>query len=221
MDEIDEIEQLKSELLNTMSHELRSPLTSIKGYTATLLRFDKRLRREEQREFLEAIRDATDTLSVVVDRLLEMAQFEADTIQLSFAPVDLWHLTQEAIDAAEHSRYYTLATTGRPSFFTFRMIVTDVQGLAAKADTLPTVWGDQRRLREVLDNILENAMKFSPDGGEIMVTLRTTTFPVPEHAQNLQYKDRSLSQICQSNPCWKSAFRIMELALPTNICAYF
>lgn len=178
---MDEFEQLKSELLNTISHELRSPLASIKGYTATLLRYDKRLRREEQREFLEAIRDASDDLSVIVDRLLEMAQFEAKAIQLHFSPVDMLHLTREAIDAAQHSRHYMHVTATHPGFFTFSVNATDNQGLPAAI--LPPVRGDQRRIREVLDNLLENAMKFSPNGGEITVTLRPVTHPVPEYAR--------------------------------------
>ncbi len=183
-DRADEIDQLKSDLLNTMSHELRGPLTSIKGYTTTLLRFDKRLRREEQREFLEAIRDATDTLSAIVDHLLEMAQFEAGTIQLSFAPVDFYHLVQEAIDTAERSRHYTLATGARPNFFTFHLQVRDEHGLPAQPEFLPLVWGDQRRLREALDTILDNALKFSPDGGDILVTLRPTSVLLPEPSEN-------------------------------------
>lgn len=178
---MDEFEQLKSELLNTISHELRNPLASIKGYTATLLRYDKRLQRKEQREFLEAIRDASDDLSVIVDRLLEIAQFEADAIQLHSSPIDMLHLTREAIDAAQHSRHYTQLTAAQSGFFTFSMNATDSQGLPV--EILPPVWGDQRRIREVLDNMLENAMKFSPHGGEITVTLRLVSPPVPAHAR--------------------------------------
>jgi signal transduction histidine kinase len=179
---IQEVEQLKTELLSMMGHELRSPLTSIKGYAATLLRYDTRLRREEQREFLEAIRDASDTLSVIVDRLLEMAEFEEDAIQLHLSSVDMLHLTREAIDAAEHARLFLHATAAHPGFFTFPVHVTDEQGRAT--DTVPLVQGDQRRLREVLDNILENAMKFSPDGNEITLTLRPVTTPPPEAARS-------------------------------------
>lgn len=181
MEAIHEAEQLKSELLSTMSHELRSPLTSIKGYTATLLRYDKRLRREEQRAFLEAIRDASDTLSVIVDRLLEMAAFEADAIQVHSSPVDMLHLAKEATGAAEHSRHYMQVTAAHAGFFTFRVNATDEQGLVT--DTVPLVWGDQRRIREVLDNILENAMKFSPNGGEITMTLQPAPSPPPEPAR--------------------------------------
>lgn len=179
---INETEQLKSDLLSTMSHELRSPLTSIKGYTATLLRYDKRLRHEEQRAFLEAIRDASDNLSVIVDRLLEMAEFEADTTQLHLSSVDMPHLAKEAIGATEHSRHYMQVTAAHPGLFTLRVNTTDKQGLPT--DTVPLVWGDQRRLREVLDNMLENALKFSPDGGEITITLRPVTSPPPEPARS-------------------------------------
>lgn len=183
---MDDIEQFKSELLNAMGHELRSPLASIKGYTATLLRYHKRLRREEQREFLEAIRDASDDLSVIVDRLLEMAEFEAHTIQLQVAAVDMLHLAKEAIGAAEQSRQLMQGNAARAGFFTLSVHATDEQGQLT--DIVPLVQGDQRRLREVLDRLLENALKFSPDGGEITLTLRPVTapLPIPVQLQNME-----------------------------------
>lgn len=178
---ITEAEKLNLELVDTLSHELRSPLAAIKGYTTTLLRYDKRLRRKEQREFLDAIRDAADDLSIIIDHLLEMAECEAGTIQLHSSPVDMLHLTQEAIDAEQHSRHAMRLADAHPGLFTFRLNATDEHGLPT--DTLPLVWGDQRRLREVLDNLLENALKFSPEGGEIAITLRPVTAPPPQFAR--------------------------------------
>src|SRR5438876_7273547 len=93
------MELLKAELLATLSHELRSPLASIKGYAATLLRHEQRISREERREFLLAINDASDRLAVVIDRLLEMSQLETGTITIDRAPVNPVHLVREALIA--------------------------------------------------------------------------------------------------------------------------
>ena len=68
------MELLKAELLATVSHELRSPLASIKGYAATLLRHEHRIARDERHEFLVAIKEASDRLATLIDRLLEMSQ---------------------------------------------------------------------------------------------------------------------------------------------------
>src|SRR6266581_3785089 len=96
-----EMELLKAELLATVSHELRSPLASIKGYAATLLRHEQRISREERHEFLLAINEASDRLEVVIDRLLEMSQLETGTIALDHASVNLAHLAHEAIISLE------------------------------------------------------------------------------------------------------------------------
>src|SRR6266699_6855653 len=90
-----------TELLVTVSHELRSPLASIKGYAATLLRHDRRIARDERHEFLIAINEASDRLATLIDRLLEMSQFDTDTITMERSPVDLVHLIHEAISVAE------------------------------------------------------------------------------------------------------------------------
>src|SRR6266568_471837 len=95
------MELLKAELLGTVSHELRSPLASIKGYAATLLRHEHRISPEERHEFLVAIDNSSDRLTVIVDRLLEMSQLDTGSIQLEYAPVNMIQLVRDALIAAE------------------------------------------------------------------------------------------------------------------------
>src|SRR5262249_8933590 len=77
-----EMEPLKAELLATVSHELRSPLASIQGYAATLLRHERCISREERHKFLLAITEASDRLAGVIDRLLEMSPLETGDITI-------------------------------------------------------------------------------------------------------------------------------------------
>src|SRR5947208_14870061 len=86
-----------TELLPSISHELRSPLASIKAYATTLLRRDQRLSRAQRQEFLLAIDQATDRLEMVIEHLLEMAQFETGTLRLERSAVTLIRLVREAL----------------------------------------------------------------------------------------------------------------------------
>ena len=156
---------LKAELLGTVSHELRGPLASIKGYAATLLRHERRLGREERHQFLLAISQASDRLEVIIERLLEISQLETGQVRIDRAPVDVAYLAGEAI-AAIKGRVEVLF----PGRFVFSLHFRRADGAAA--ESVPTIEADQRRLREVLDNLLENAVDYSPAGGKIDVTLR-------------------------------------------------
>src|SRR6266513_1378052 len=90
-----------TELLPSISHELRSPLASIKAYATTLLRRDQRLSRAQRQEFLLAIDQASDRLAVVIEHLLEMAQLETGTLLLERSVVNLVQLVREAIADAQ------------------------------------------------------------------------------------------------------------------------
>lgn len=156
-------DRLKAELLGTVSHELRSPLASIKGYAATLLKHERDLSAGERHEFLEAIVQASDRLEEVIDRMLEMSQLETGTVRLGSAWVDLEQLARDAVRDAQRRG----AERGADRFtfsFTLRF--------ASEPRQSPAVVGDRRRLREVLDQLLENAMKYSPNGGTIDLTIQ-------------------------------------------------
>jgi signal transduction histidine kinase len=176
-----EMELLKAELLATVSHELRSPLASIKGYTATLLRHARRLSPEEQHEFLLAIYDASDRLALIVDRLLEMSQLETGAITLHLSEVDPIYLAREAILASEQ-RCAGQEIDKSSSHYTFILQPEDEQGHVT--DSVPLILADRQRLREVLDNLLENAIKFSPEGSIIQIALRPLSSPI--QSQNNQ-----------------------------------
>ncbi len=171
-----EMELFKAELLATVSHELRSPLASVKGYAATLLRHERRISREERREFLLAINEASDRLEVVVDRLLEVSQLETGTIEVDRVPVNLVFLVREAILAAQERQVERQNGLGLDSKaedairFTFTILVEDERGEHTAQE--PVILADRMRLREVLDNLLENAVNYSPEGGAIEVIMR-------------------------------------------------
>src|SRR5712692_2187276 len=181
-DALREMELLKAELLGTVSHELRSPLASIKGYAATLLRHERRISREERHQFLLAINEASDRLEVIIERLLEMSQLETGEVTLQRSPLNLARLATEALAALEERMAAHL-----PGRFTFALSLEHADG--TPATSIPLVLADQRRLREVLDNLLENAVKYSPAGGVIKVILRPVT-----HRQTTQSGQPSVDQ---------------------------
>src|SRR6266567_4664648 len=160
----DERKLLEAELLVTVGHELRSPLASIKGYASTLLRHGQRLSQAEQQEFLIAIQDASSRLEYVIDRLLEIGQFEQGAIHLERVPTDVVMLARDAIRAAEQRR--AEQTPGR---FSFHLQLRDESG--ASTHEVPLVLADPLRLREVLDHLLSNAIVYSPEGGRIDVII--------------------------------------------------
>jgi len=159
-------ERLKAELLGTVSHELRSPLTIIKGYAATLLRHERHLPREERHEFLRAIAAASDRLEVIIDRLLEMSRLETGDLTLDRQLVNVPAIAHEAIIAAEQR---ALDSRSHPVTFALRRQLAPWDDPDAE---FPPIEADPRRLREVLDNLLENAVKYSLGGGRVEVELR-------------------------------------------------
>ena len=166
-----EMELFKAELLATVSHELCSPLASVKGYAATLLRHERRISREERHEFLLAIKEASDRLEAVIDRLLEISQLEAGGITIERSSVNLAYLVREAITSIErrlgasdiqrsHDKSgTTYSLSPGQGAYTFTLQLQDHLGMPTRDE--PIIQADRNRLREVLDNLFENAIHYS------------------------------------------------------------
>jgi signal transduction histidine kinase len=168
-----EMDLFKAELLATVSHELRGPLASVKGYAATLLRHERRISREERHEFLLAITQASDRLAVVIDRLLEISQLETDALPMNPSTVDLAYLVREALIAIQERLNASKPAEDAPpaaTKYSFQLHLEDRQG--KPCPEVPLMQGDRHRLREVLDQLLENAVLYSPQGGAIEVVIR-------------------------------------------------
>ncbi len=200
MDErsLQELKVLPSDMLANVSHELRSPLSLIKGAAETLLLLDGRISRQQRRECLLTIKEASDELADRFDRLLELAQLDSGSLDLVRAPVNLAHLVGEALRSAQERLVARTARSGVPQApLRFSWRVEDAQeGESTQAE--PLIQADRQRVREVLDHLLANAIAYSPAGGTIEVTIRpvslqglssrlqgTSTASIPEQAQNL------------------------------------
>ncbi|HEY7063519.1 MAG TPA: ATP-binding protein [Chloroflexota bacterium] len=144
-----EADRLKGELLATVSHELRTPLGAIKGHATTLARFGTRMPPAQQHEFLETIDRATDRLSELIDNLLLLQRVDdMGSLPIHLEAVDLAALVAEAV------------TEIAPRAAPHELVVT-------VARDLPPVHGDRLRLGQVVLNLLDNALKYAPDGGAV------------------------------------------------------
>ena len=145
-----EANRLKSELLSTLAHEMRTPLTSIKGYSTALLEEEVTLSPETQKEFLEIIDEGCDVLQDLIHDLLESSIIDAGLLKLELQPVMLPRLTKHVIDEIAHHSQHHRFLVDFPKHF-------------------PIVDADPNRIAQVLRNLLDNALKYSPQGGLIVV----------------------------------------------------
>jgi signal transduction histidine kinase/HAMP domain-containing protein len=149
-----EVERLRSELISAVSHELRTPLGFIKSYATTLLRDDTPIEPETRRHFLEIIDEETDKLEHMLGELLDASRLEAGRLAIERRPTELGSLLERAVDKARHS----LEASGHE---------VELQ----LPDDDPVVQADALRIEQVLDNLLENASRYSDPGSPIVVNL--------------------------------------------------
>jgi PAS domain S-box-containing protein len=145
------VEQMKSDFVSTVSHELRAPLTSIYGFAETLLRRDVLFAEEERETFLGYIASEAQRLTTIVDTLLSVARLDAGDLQVELAPTDVAAVVNEVVTHAEQTT---------PNGHRFVVDVPE-EPLAASAD--------REKLRQVLSNLVDNAVKFSPGGATVTV----------------------------------------------------
>jgi len=146
-----EADRLRSQFISSVSHELRTPLAKIKGYSTSLLREDVHWDRETQQEFLHTIDEETDELLGLIDKILESAKLEAGVLKLVKEPVLIPRLAQKITeDATSRTKKHR---------FTLKF-----------AASFPVVEADTRCLEQVMRNLVENAVKYSPDGGNVTIS---------------------------------------------------
>jgi signal transduction histidine kinase len=161
-EELKQLDQLKSTFLATVSHELRSPLTSIIGYTEMLESGAAGALSDGQAEFLGTIRSKADQLLGLISSLLDLGRLEAQNLELR----------REAVDP--HALFSDLASTIVPTA-NQRNVSLDIR---VDHET-PKVWGDQVRLSQILLNLADNAVKFSDEGGAVIIRAKPGELDAP------------------------------------------
>ena len=145
-----EANRLKAELISTLAHEMRTPLTSIKGYSTAMLMEEASFGPEAQREFLQIIDEECDVLQDLIRDLLESSIIDAGLLRIEPQPVRLPLLARNVVDEIA------------PRAQKHRLILDF-------ADDFPIVDADPQRIAQVLRNLVDNAVKYSPDGGLVVV----------------------------------------------------
>jgi signal transduction histidine kinase len=150
-----ELDRLKDEFVSLVSHELRTPLTSIRGYLELLLEGEGGPLTPEQQRFLGIVDRNSRRLLGLVGDLLFLAQIDAGKLTIELEPVSLADVVDECVESAQ--------------------AVAEARELelAASTDDVPELLGDGARLAQVLDNLISNALKFTPSGGRVEVRLQT------------------------------------------------
>jgi signal transduction histidine kinase len=149
-----ELDRMKDQLVSSVSHELRTPLTSIGGYAEMLLDDEFGELNDEQKEFVEVIQRNSRRLNRIIDDILFAAKVDAGKLSLERTWLDLVEVATASVTAA------------RPRAEKGQVTVELVA-----PDSVEPMFADHTRLTQMFDNLISNAVKFTPPGGAVTVTL--------------------------------------------------
>jgi signal transduction histidine kinase/GAF domain-containing protein len=148
-----QLERARSDFVATASHELRTPLAAVLGAVKTIRRRDVTLDPEQYDGLMEMIDREAERLSGIVNQILLTGQLDADRVQAASERFDPVELTRSVVDSAE---------LNLPEGIDLRVVAPD---------DVPAVMGDENQLRQVVSNLLDNAIKYSPEGGDVELRL--------------------------------------------------
>ena len=150
VEELRRLSSLRADFVSLVSHELRSPMAAVIGSARTLQQRWRELRSDQREAFLAVIADETTRLSALVGDVLDTSRIESGTFGYAFSDVDLAEIVRDSAAAAEIGQDEVRLSSGLPT-------------------TLPHVRGDAERLRQLIDNLISNAVKYSESGAEVSV----------------------------------------------------
>ncbi len=152
VEELRRLSALRADFVSMVSHELRSPMAAVIGSARTLQQRWRELRPDQREAFLAVIGDETSRLSHLIEDVLHTSRIEAGTFSYRFQEVDVARVVRETVSTAELAQ-------------------DDVRLTIDVAPSVPSIHADPDRLRQLLDNLVANAVKFSPDGQEVRVSV--------------------------------------------------
>jgi len=147
-------DELRREMVANVSHDLRTPLTSMQGYLETILRKSDQLSRSEQHQYLEVAVRQSRRVAHLAQELFELAKLECEEVQPNFEPFSMQELIQDVVQ-----KFELAANTQR------------VRIAARFVEALPLVYADIGMIERVLTNLIDNALRYTPAGGHIALTL--------------------------------------------------
>jgi signal transduction histidine kinase len=177
VEELRRLSALRADFVSLVSHELRTPMAAVIGSARTLQQRWRELSADQRESFLELISGETNRLAELISDVLDTSRIEAGTFSFRFRDVDLAQLVQDVVATAQLGQ--------------------DEVHLHANVDgLLPEIRGDAERLRQVLTNLVDNAIKYSPAGGEVEVHVyREDSFvriDVSDHGPGIAKEDQKL-----------------------------
>jgi signal transduction histidine kinase len=176
-DELRRLSALRADFVSVVSHELRSPMAAVIGAARTLQGRWRELSADQRQSFLALIGDETSRLANLISDVLDTSRIEAGTFSFTFSDVDLAELLRDVVAAAELAQ-------------------DEVRLNTEVSSTLPRVRGDRERLRQVIQNLVDNAVKYSTAGGEVRVSAATydgrIRVDVEDHGPGIPLEDQSL-----------------------------
>jgi len=154
MDELKKTDSLRRELVANISHDLRSPLASMKGYLETIMMKEDRLEPEERKKYINIILNTTNKLERLVEQLFELSKLDARQIEPNFESFSLSDLVQDIV-----MKFQPVAEK------------KTIHLIAHMPEKLPQVEGDIGLIERALSNLIENAIRYTPDAGKVSICI--------------------------------------------------